>query len=96
MFSLKNGDDEAIEHWNKIKNNKKLSSTLIAMSAFCNTFNDTDDNYSREFGVIDAESPEFKAKAAKVKIPTAKQIQLNKKQLAKIKNIGKKHSGGKK
>ena len=44
----------------------------------------------------DDESPEFKAKAAKVKIPTAKQIQLNKKQLAKIKNIGKKHSGGKK
>ena len=96
MFSLKNSDDESVENWKKIQNKKRALSALAAVSAFCNTFNDTDDNCSREFGVIDTESPEFKAKAAKVKIPTAKQIQLNKKQLAKIKNIGKKHSGGKK
>jgi len=96
LFSLKNGDDERVENWKKIQNKKRALSALAAASIFCNAFTDTDDNYSREFGVIDTESPEFKAKAAKVKIPTAKQIQLNKKQLAKIKNIGKKHSGGKK
>lgn len=96
MYSLKNGDDERVENWKKIQNKKRALSALAAASIFCNTFTDTDDNYSREFGVIDTESPEFKAKAAKVKIPTAKHIQLNKKQLAKIENIGKKHSGGKK